>query len=81
MSVFDIIGGILLILVAICVIATVAMQEGSKSGVNALGGPNADTSRSHGKTMNAMLSRATKFFAIAFFALTILIAVVDKFVK
>lgn len=79
MTVFDIIGGVLLILVAIGVIATVAMQEGSSS-VSALGGPNVESNRNRGKTMNAMLSRATKFLAILFFAITILIAVVDKLV-
>ncbi len=80
MSIFEIIGGIALCVVAVLIIITVLMQE-SKAKMGALGGANLDSSlsRNRGKTMDAMLARATKILGVAFFVITILIAVAEKF--
>ena len=82
MSILEIIGGVVLCILAILIILTVLMQE-SKAKMGALGGANLDNTfgRNRGKTMDAMLARATKILAIAFFVVTILIAIVEKFAK
>lgn len=82
LGVFDIIGGILLIITSILIVVLVSLQE-SKKGMSALGGGGAseNVGRNYGRTRDAMLIRGTKILAGVFFALTILVSVVDKFVK
>lgn len=83
MGVFEIIGGIVLCILAVLIILTVLMQE-SKANMGSLGGANLDNTsfgRNRGKTMEAMLARATKILSILFFAAVILLAIVEKFAK
>lgn len=79
MGIFDIIGGILLIITSIFIVILVSMQE-SKKGMSALGGaPVENVGRNYGRTRDAMLVRGTKILAGVFFGLTILVALLDKF--
>ena len=79
MSVINIICGIVLILASIMIIALVSMQE-SKKGMSALtGGQSESFGRNYGRTRDAMLVKGTKILTAVFFALTILVAIVDKF--
>ena len=79
MGVLNIIFAIVLILTSVGVIALVSMQE-SKKGMSALtGGQSESIGRNYGRTRDAMLVKGTKILTAVFFALTILVAIVDKF--
>ena len=79
MSVIKIISGIVLIHASIMIIALVSMQE-SKKGMSALtGGQSESIGRNYGRTRDAMLVKGTKILTAVFFALTIQVAIVDKF--
>ena len=79
MGAIDIICGIVLILASIMIIALVSMQE-SKKGMSALtGGQSEAIGRNYGRTRDAMLAKGTKILTVVFFALTILVSIVDKF--
>lgn len=81
MNILNIIFGILLIIVSILIIALVSMQE-SKRGMSALtGGSSENVGRNYGRTRDAMLAKGTKILTFVFFGLTIVIAIIEKFVK
>ena len=84
MGVIEIICGVLLILVSICIIISVAMQESSKNGMSALGGASSTDSyfgNNKSRTFNAMLVRFTRILAIVFFVVIIALNIVNVFVK
>ena len=79
MGVIDIICCIVLILASIMIIALVSMQE-SKRGMSALtGGQSEAVNRNYGRTRDALLVKGTKILTVVFFALTILVSIIDKF--
>ena len=79
MGVIDIICGIVLILASIMIIALVSMQE-SKRGMSSLtGGQSEAVNRNYGRTRDALLVKGTKILTVVFFALTILVSIIDKF--
>ncbi len=71
MNVWEIILGILILLVSIIVIAVVLLQQGHRSGVNGAISGAADSflSKNKARTVDAKLARYTKFIALAFFVL------------
>lgn len=72
MTIWEIIGGSLMILMSIALIIIVSLQESPKgSGVSALTGGDSYYNRNQGRTFDAILSRFTKYLAIAFFVITI----------
>ena len=73
MSVFEIIGSILLIITCVLVTVTVLFQSSSKAdGISALtGGKSASASAAEAKSNNAKLARMTKVLAIVFFVITL----------
>lgn len=82
LSVWQIIIGILMIIVSLVIIAVVLLQQSRRSGVGAISGA-ADTffSKNKARDMDARLSRWTKWIALAFFVLAIVasaIAVATK---
>lgn len=80
MSVFEIIMGVLIILVAIAVVVLVLFQESPKgSGVSALTGADSYYNKNQGRTLDAKLSRFTKFIAVAFFLLTVAVNIIPRF--
>ena len=84
MGVIEIIGGVLLILVSLCTIVSVAMQESSKNGMSALGGTSSTDSyfgNNKSRTFNAMLVRFTRILAIVFFVIIVALNIINVFVK
>lgn len=73
MTVFEIIGSILLIITCVLVTVTVLFQSSSKAdGISALtGGKSASASAAEAKSNNAKLARMTKVLAIVFFVITL----------
>lgn len=80
MNAFQIVVGILLLLFSIALVAVVLLQQGHSSGVGAITGA-ADTflGKSKARDLDSVMSRFTKYGAIAFFVLIILINVVSYF--
>ena len=83
MNAFEIVGGILLIITGLLVIVLVLAQQGRQMGMNAINGASSDSyfDKNKGRTLDAMLARWTKIAAIVFFALTVIVNVVNVVVK
>ena len=82
MSVFEMIGGVVMVLMSIAISLLVLLQEGSKGGgINALTGGSSDSffGKNGGLTRDAMLYRATRFCAIVFFVVTIVVYGLDVY--
>lgn len=72
LSVMEIIGGILIVLISIAIVFLVLFQESPKgTGVSALTGGDSYYNKNQNRTFDAMLARTTKWLAVAFFLLTI----------
>ena len=78
MNAWEIILGILILLVSIIVIGVVLLQQGHRSGVNGAISGAADTflSKNKARTVDAKLARYTKFIALAFFVLVLIANVI-----
>ena len=81
MTVFEIIGSILLIITCVLVTVTVLFQSSSKAdGISALtGGKSASASAAEAKSNNAKLSRMTKVLAIVFFVITLAVYAINLY--
>ena len=73
MNAFEIILGILVILVSLFIIAVVLLQQGHRLGINGAISGGADTflSKNKARTFDASLARWTKYVALLFFVLAI----------
>lgn len=73
MSVWEIILGVLMILVSIAIIGVILLQQGHRAGVNGAISGAADTflSKNKARTANAKLASMTKYITIAFFVLAL----------
>lgn len=78
MSVWEIVLGILMILVCIAIIGVILLQQGHRSGVNGVISGAADTflSKNKARTVNARLANMTKYITIAFFVLALVANVI-----
>ena len=78
MTVWEIILGILMILVCIVIIAVILLQQGHRAGVNGVISGAADTflSKNKARTVNAKLASMTKYVTIAFFVLAVIANVI-----
>ena len=82
MNVWEIIGGAVMILMSIAIVLLVTLQESPKgTGVSALSGGDSYYNRNQGRTLDAVLSKFTKYLAVAFFVVTVAVYAVDRFVK
>ena len=82
MNTLEIVGGILMILMCIAIVIAVALQESPKgSGISALTGGDSYFNRNQGRTFDSMLAKVTKYLAVAFFILTILVYAGDVFLN
>ncbi len=74
MNAWEIILGILILIVSIVVIGVVLLQQGHRSGVNGAISGAADTflSKTKARTVDAKLARYTKYIALTFFVLILL---------
>jgi len=77
MSGIEIAGGVLMIILSGFICLFVSLQEGTRGGgIGAITGgaePDSFFSKNPGRTKNIMLYRATRFVAIAFFVITLLV--------
>ena len=79
MTVYEIIGSILLIITCVLVTVTVLFQSSSKAdGISALtGGKSASAAAAEAKSKDAKLSRMTKVLAIVFFVITLAVYAIN----
>lgn len=81
MSVFEIVGGVIMIVMGVFISILVLLQEGSKGGMSALsggGGGDSFLGKNQGRTRDAMLFKGTRFCGIVFFVVTIVVYALDK---
>lgn len=78
MNVWEIILGIVMIIVSLVIIAVVLLQQGHRAGINGAVSGGADTflSKNKARTADALLARLTKWVAIAFFILAVVANVI-----
>ena len=73
MNVWEIILGILMIIVSLVIIGVVLLQQGHRAGINGAVSGGADTflSKNKARDIDAVVSKLTKYVAIAFFVIAI----------
>ena len=78
MNVWEIILGILMIIVSLVIIGVVLLQQGHRAGINDAVSGGADTflSKNKARTADALLARLTKWVAIGFFVLAVVANVI-----
>lgn len=82
MGIWEIIGGVLLLLVGVFIVIVVMLQESKQPGLsNTLSGGMDFESGGRGKTSEAILVKLTKISAIAFFVITMAVNFVSVFFK
>lgn len=82
MGALEIIFGIVLLVLALGIVAVVLFQQGHQHNLGAItGGADTFLSKNKARSVDAMLEKYTKYVAIAFFAIVILINVVIYFAK
>lgn len=78
MMIWEIIGGILMMLLSIAITLLVLFQESPKGGgLASLGGADSYYNKNQGRTRDAILSRMTKYCAIVFVLITIAVYAFD----
>jgi len=82
MTALEIVFGIVLLLFSLAIIIVVLLQEGSQKNVGVVtGGADTFLSKNKARSVDAFLSRWTKFIAVGFFVFVIVVNVVMYFVK
>ena len=78
MNVWEIILGIVMIIVSLIIIGVVLLQQGHRAGINGAVSGGADTflSKNKARTADALLARLTKWVALAFFILAVVANVI-----
>ena len=77
MNPIEIILGIVLLLFAIAIIIVILLQEGSQKNLGVVtGGADTFLSKNKARSVDAFLSRWTKFIAIGFFVLVIVLSLI-----
>ena len=73
MAWYEILVGVLVIIVSLAIIAAVLLQQGRRAGINGVISGGADTflSKNKARTFDATLARFTKYIAILFFVLAL----------
>lgn len=81
MSVLEIIFGAILVLFSVVLVSVVLSQEGKQQGLGAITGNASDTflAKNKGRSIDAFLERWTRFLAVGFFLLVILMNVFSFF--
>lgn len=83
MGAFDIIIGILLLLVSIIIIAVILLQEGRRAGISGAISGAAETflSKNKARTLDSKLQKWTKYICVAFMVLVLVANVVAMIVS
>ncbi len=78
MGVLEVIVGAIVLIFSLVIIFAVVLQQGRRTGIGAISG-GADTflSKNKARTVDAMLSRWTKYIAVLFFVLVIVANVIS----
>lgn len=78
MAWYEIVVGVLVILISLIIIAVVLFQQGHRAGINGAISGGADTflSKNKARTADAKLARITKYVAVAFFVLALVANVI-----
>ncbi len=73
MAWYEVLIGVLVIIVSIVIIAAVLLQQGRRAGINGAISGGADTflSKNKARTFDATLARWTKWIAVLFFILAL----------
>ena len=80
MSVLEIIFGIILLLFSVAITIVILLQEGHQQSLGTItGGADTFLSKNKARSVDAFLARWTKFIAIGFFVLVIIINVIMYF--
>ena len=80
MGVVEVIFGIILLLFSVAIIVVVLLQEGHQQNLGTItGGAETFLSKNKARSIDAFLSRWTKFIALGFFVLVIIINVIMYF--
>ena len=83
MNAFEIVSAVILLVACIVLVVLVMLQESKdKMSQTLTGGINESyLGRNSGRTLDAMLAKITKYAAIVFFVLTILVSVFTDYTK
>lgn len=82
MGVLEIISGVLLILCSIAIIIMVLFQDSQGNGLSgAIGGGDMMGINGRSRSTGAVLAKYTKYTAIAFFVLAVLVGVISIYLK
>ena len=82
MPALQMIFGIILLLFSVAIIIIVLLQEGHQQSLGAItGGADTFLSKNKARSMDAFLARWTKFIAIGFFVLVLVINIIMYFTK
>lgn len=81
MNALEIVSAIVLLIACIVLVVLVMLQEGKDRISQSITGGAAESylGRNSGRTLDAMLSKITRYAAIVFFVLTILVSVFAKY--
>ena len=80
MPIYELILSIVYVILAVFLTAVVILQSGKSSGLSSAIAGGADTfmSKNKAKSLDAKLARATKWVAIAFVLLTLVLNIISK---
>lgn len=82
MNALEIVSGVLLILCSIAIIVLVLFQESKGNGLSgAIAGSEMMGNEGRSRSSGAILAKYTKYAAIAFFVLAILVCVISVYLK
>ena len=82
MPAIQVIFGVILLLFSIAITVIVILQEGHQQNIGAvMGGADTFLSKNKSRSIDAFLARWTKFIALGFFALVIVINIIMYFTK
>ena len=82
MGVLEVIFGIILLLFSVAIILVVLLQEGHQQNLGSItGGADTFLAKNQARSIDAFLARWTKFIALGFFVLVIVINMVMYFTK
>ncbi|MBO5253938.1 MAG: preprotein translocase subunit SecG [Clostridia bacterium] len=82
MGVLEVIFGIILLLFSIAIILVVLLQEGHQQNLGSItGGADTFLAKNQARSIDAFLARWTKFIALGFFVLVIVINMIMYFTK
>lgn len=77
MTTIEIISGIVLLLCSVAIVLSVLFQSSKSSGMSgAIMGGTGETVRGRGRALDEKLSRITRFLAVVFFVITIVVNII-----